>query len=175
MKMHVSGRRVATAVLIAAAVVAPSLAVAQGGLVGEARLHPGSKTWASQRTSRNLQHGREYARDFYRYSRNATQFAPSVARSEAAVLGQTIQRAQEATVATASEVGSDPTLKAAYDRLQGHLAAAAEHQAMLHKECGKDPVDGNACAACCSRVLLELDKAQAEHDAILRAQEGTEG
>lgn len=175
MKMHVSGRSVATAVLVAAAILSSSLAQAQGGLVGEARLHPGSKTWNSQRASRSLQHGREYARDFHRFSRDARYFAPTVARSEAQFLGQVIQRAQVASVATAAELGSDPTMKAACDRLQGHLAAASEHLAVLDEECCKNPVDGTACAACCSRVLLELDKAQAEHDAILRAQDGHRG
>jgi hypothetical protein len=52
-----------------------------------------------------------------------------------------------------------------------HLTAAAKHHTMLHEECCKDSVDGAVCMTCCNNILLELDKAQAEHDALIRSLE----
>ena len=55
--------------------------------------------------------------------------------------------------------------------VEEHLAAAAEHHKMLHKECCKDAVHGDVCMKHCNEILLELDMAQAKQDALIRSLE----
>ena len=161
-------------IIIVSSLVAagPTSALAQksgGGVVGEARLHPG--TWGNQRASRSTRHARNYSRDIYRYSRDADRIEPSVAKSESEELGRNIAKAQKELPAARQEVGNDAAALAMLKSVEQHLAAAAEHHKMLHEECCKEAVDGSVCMKHCSAILLELDKAQAEQDALIRALE----
>lgn len=140
-----------------------------GGVTGGDRLRPG--TWGNQRASRSTQHARNYSRDIYRYSRDAERVEPSVAKSESEELGRNIAKAQKEMPAARQEVGNDAAALATLKSVEQHLAAAAEHHKMLHEECCKEAVDGSVCMKHCSEILLELDKAQAEQDALIRAVE----
>jgi hypothetical protein len=86
-------------------------------------------------------------------------------------LGHNIVRAQKEVAAAREELGTDPKTVAALKSVDEHLAAAAKHHALLHEECSKDSVDGSVCMNCCNNILLELDRAQAEHDALMRSME----
>jgi hypothetical protein len=86
-------------------------------------------------------------------------------------LGRNIAEAQTELAAAREDAGTDPETIAALKSVNQHLAAAAKHHAMLHEECCKDSVDGSVCMNCCNNILLELDKAQAEHDALIRSLE----
>ena len=150
----------------------PTIALAQksaGGVVGEARLHPG--TWGNQRSSRSTRHARNYSRGIYRYSRDTERIEPSVTKSESEELGRNIAKAQKEMPAARQEVGNDAAALATLKSVEQHLAAAAEHHKMLHEECCKEAVDGSVCMKHCSQILLELDKAQAEQDVLIRALE----
>ena len=140
-----------------------------GGVTGGDRLRPG--TWGSQRASRSIGHARDNSRDVYRYSRDAERIEPSVAKSESEELGRSIEKAQKDTKAARQEAGNDAAALAALKSVEKHLAAATEHHKMLHEECCKDSVDGGVCMKHCSQILLELDKAQAEQDALIRDME----
>lgn len=160
-------------VLTAAVMMGPSDALAQrkspGGVTGEARLRPGS--WSNQRASRRVRHARDYSRDIYRYSRDAGSIEPAVAKSESEELGRNIAKAQQELATAREELGSNPETVAALKSINEHLATAAKHHEMLHEECCKDTVEGTACMSCCNQIILELDKAQAEHDALIRSLE----
>ncbi|WP_425399057.1 hypothetical protein [Aeoliella sp.] len=160
-------------VLTAAVMLGPSEVLAQrkspGGLVGEERLHPGS--WANQRASRSVRHARDYSWDIYRYSRDAGRIEPAVAKSESEELGRNIAKGQKELATASADLGSDSETVAAVKSINEHLAAAAKHHAMLHEECCKDSIDGSVCMICCNNILLELDKAQAEHNALMRSLE----
>jgi hypothetical protein len=140
-----------------------------GGVTGGARTRPG--TWSNERASRSVWHARDYSRDIYRYSRDAGRIDPSIAKSESEELGHNIVRAQKEVAAAREELGTDPKTVAALKSVDEHLAAAAKHHALLHEECSKDSVDGSVCMNCCNNILLELDRAQAEHDALMRSME----
>ena len=160
------------AIITIAIAAEPTITLAQksgGGVVGEARLHPG--TWGNQRASRSTRHARNYSRGIYRYSRDAERIEPSVAKSESEELGRNIAKAQKELPAARQEVGNDSAALATLKSVEQHLAAAAEHHKMLHEECCKETVDGSVCMKHCSAILLELDKAQAEQDALIRALE----
>ena len=157
-----------------AAAILGSVASAQaqrsgGGVTGEARLHPG--TWGNQRASRNVRHARDYARGIYDHSRYAGTIPTEVARTDSEELGRNISRARQELKTAQKEVGQDPAAAATLTTIDEHLVTAAKEHAMLHEQCCKDSVDGTACMEHCSRILLELDKAQAEHDALLRTME----
>ena len=140
-----------------------------GGLTGGARLRPGAS--ANQRVSRNVTHARDYARDIYHYSRDSGAIEPTVAKSESDDLGKRISQAQKELTVVREEVGNDPDVSKSLKTIESHLATAEQQQSMLFKECCKESVDGLACMKHCNQILLELDKAQAEHDALMRSME----
>jgi len=161
-------------IVTAFVLVAPMTAVAQrtkspAGATGEARLHPG--TWTNQRASRRVRHARDYSRDIYRYSRDAGKIDPAVAKSESEELGHCIAKAQQELATARQEAGSDAATIAALKSIEKHLASAAKQHNTLHAECCKPSVDGTVSMKCCSTIILDLDKAQAEHDALLRSLE----
>lgn len=149
-------------VLAAATSAAPSLGFPKG------KPYYGS---SNQRASRSIRHARNYSRDIYRYSRQADRVDPAVAKSESEELGHNITKAQKELAAARNETDNDAETIAALKSIEKHLATAAEHHAMLHEECCKDAVDGGVCMKHCNQILLELDKAQAEHDALIRTME----
>jgi hypothetical protein len=86
-------------------------------------------------------------------------------------LGRNIAKAQNEMAKAKKEAGNDAATLAALKSIEQHLATAAAQHAMLHEECCKDAVDGGVCMKHCNQILLELDKAQAEHNALIRSLE----
>lgn len=125
----------------------------------------------NQRTSRNVQHSRQYARDMHYYMQRPTYVVPQVAKQEATILGQSIGNAQREMIVVQSQVAKDPRLVQAATTAVEHLKKAETIQKKLFEECCKDKPDCKLCCTHCSDILKELDKAQAEHDSILRDQE----
>lgn len=167
LKFDNSFRSIAAAVfsllmLSEVALAAPSLGYPKG------RPYYGS---SNQRASRSIRHSRSYARNIYRYSRDADEVDPTVAKSESEELAHNISKAQKELAEAKQDAGNDPQTLAALKSVEQHLANAAKHHAMLHEECCKDSVDGGACMKHCNQILLELDKAQAEQDALIRTME----
>ncbi|QEG35790.1 hypothetical protein [Bythopirellula goksoeyrii] len=166
-------RRIVVSLFTLVAVLAASSSVfAQRDRI-EQRTRPTGQigSWSNQRASRSVQHARNYSRDIYRYSRDAKSMEPAVAKSQSEELGRNITKAQQELVTVQKEVGSDPAAVSALKSINEHLAAAVKHHKMLHEECCKDSVDGSICMNCCNTIILELDKAQAEHDALMRSME----
>ncbi len=155
---------------VLASLAVPSSVFAQQDRI-ERRTRPTSQLWSNQRASRSVQHARNYSRDIYRYSRDAKTMEPAVAKSESEELGRNITKAQKELATVSKEVGNDPDAVAALKSINEHLAAAAKHHTMLHEECCKDSIDGKVCMTCCNTIIQELDKAQAEHDALMRSME----
>lgn len=167
--------RLCVVALTAAVLAGPSDSMAQnqrkspGGLTGGARQHPG--TWNNQRASRSIRHASDYSRDISSYARGVDRIAPAIVKSESEELGRSIAQGQKEIAAARELAGADTEAQTAYKSIDGHLSAAAKHHAMLHEECCKDSVDGKVCAKCCNDILMELDKAKAEHDALIKSME----
>ena len=158
--LHTLVAVIVTAVLASEISAAPSL--------GISKPYYGS---SNQRTSRSVRHARSYSRGVYQYSRDADQIDPAVAKSESEELGHNITKAQKDLATARQEAGNDAKTLAALKTVDQHLTAAAEHHKMLHEECCKDEVEGSVCMEHCNQILLELDKAQAEQDALIRSME----
>jgi hypothetical protein len=126
---------------------------------------------SNQRTSRSVQHARSYSRGIYEYSRDADKIDPAVAKSESEELGHNITKSQQDLATARQEAGNDAKTLATLKTVEQHLTTAAEHHKMLHEECCKDDVEGSVCMEHCNKILLELDKAQAEQDALIRSLE----
>ncbi len=150
---------IAILVLASGASAQPSLGIPKG------KPYYGS---SNKRTSRSIRHARDYSRDIYRYSRDAGQIDPAVAKSESEELGRNITKAQKELSTAKKELGNDAATLAGLKSIEQHVATAAAQYAMLHEECCKDAVDGSVCMKHCNQILLELDKSQAEHNALIR-------
>lgn len=137
----------------------------------ERRLHPGRGFWENQRASRSIRHARDYSRDLYRYSRDARVVRPEVAKSESEELGRNIDKAKKGLTAVGKQYVGDKDVQAALETINKHIAKAAEVHKQLHEECCKDAPDGGVTMHCCSQITKELDKAAAEHAALLRTLE----
>lgn len=167
--------RLCVVALTAAVLAGPSDSMAQnqrkspGGVTGEGRLHPG--TWNNHRASRSLRHASDYTRDISSYARGVDRIVPAVVKSESEELGRIIAQGQKEIAAAREFAGADTGAQTAYKSIDERLSAAAKHHAMLHEECCKDSVDGKVCAKCCNDILMELDKAKAEHDALIKSLE----
>jgi len=158
--LHTLVAVIVTAVLASETSAAPSL--------GISKPYYGS---SNQRTSRSVRHARSYSRGIYKYSRDADRIDPAVAKSESEELGHNITKAQKDLAMARQEAGNDAKTLAALKTVDQHLTTAAEHHKMLHEECCKDEVEGSVCMEHCNQILLELDKAQAEQDALIRSME----
>lgn len=153
------------------------------------KFHPEGGFFETQRSSRGINHARDYARDIYQYSSPrpvyqynqgvpVTQYstAPAVVsapvmKSESQRLEQTIVVAKQNVAALQEKCKNSPSKLESVKTIDQHLTKAAELQKDLHMECCKETVDGMVCAMCASKIVKELDKAAAEHEALVREME----
>ena len=174
--------------LLVLSTVAPSVASAQG-IRSKADRNNGGGFFETQRSSRGINHARDYARDIYQYSSprpvyqsspggpvNQYSTAPAVVsapimKSESQRLEQTIVVAKQNVAALQEQFKSNPTKLESVKTIDQHLTKAAELQKELHMECCKETVDGMVCAMCASKIVKELDKAAAEHESLVREME----
>jgi hypothetical protein len=126
------------------------------------------------RSQRSMRHARDYSSDLHNYSRQVKKIEPQVAKQESAKLGENIAAAQHDLSAIRKSAADDKAVLAALDVIDNHLARAAETHKMLHAECQKEMVDGKVCTHCCNEITKELEKAMAEHAALLRTLDGQE-
>lgn len=132
------------------------------------KLHPGKGFWENQRASRSIQHARDYSRGLYRYSRDTQVVRPEVAKSESEELSRNIGKAGKELTAVGKQYEGDKEVQTALETISRHIAKAAEVHKQLHEECCKDAPDDGVTMHCCSQITKELDKAAAEHAALLR-------
>lgn len=172
-----STNRILVAFLMAAmtlAVPADSFAQLKTRSVAERRQRPGKGFWANQRTSRNIRHARDYSSGLYMYSRRARAVDPAVAKSESENLGRNIECAKKelTVVQQIAKMSDDKETLKTIDTINKHLANAAETHKALHEECCRESPDGTVASDCCSDITKELEKAMAEHDALMRKLSG---
>ena len=130
--------------------------------------HPEGGFFETQRSSRGINHARDYARDIFQYSTGVPVVTPQVMKSESQWLGQTIAGAQQHVAVLQEQFKSSPSKLESVKTINQHLTKAAELQKDLHTECCKQSVDGMVCGKCCSNIVKELDKAAVEHEALVR-------
>ncbi len=161
---------VSLCVVIAAmvAISSPSTVLAQRDAGAKARGEFGKGFWSNQRASRKMRHARDYSRGFYRYSRDARTIQPSVAKSESDELGRNIDATRKELATVREEYAADKEVLAGLKVIEDHLAKATAQYKTLHAECQKGTVDGIVGMKCCNVITKELEKAMAEHAAMMR-------
>ena len=169
--LHVGYLGVWMALVVGMLVADASPVFAQRDSGAKARGEFGTGFWSNQRASRNIQHARDYSRSFYQYSRDAHPVQPSVAKSEATELGRNIEAAKKELATVGKEYATDKEVLARLAVIEEHLAKSAAEHKTLHACCQKDAVDEAVSMECCNNITKELEKALAEHDALMRSLE----
>ncbi|WP_278470007.1 hypothetical protein [Gimesia maris] len=127
--------------------------------------HYGSSTF---RSSRNMNHARDYSRDLYYYTRDAQTIDPELARSESTELARNIDATKKELATIRKEYAGDKEVLASLKVIEDHLTNATAQHKTLHAECQMDTFDRTAGMKCCSDITKELEKAMAEHAALMR-------
>ena len=127
--------------------------------------HYGSSTF---RASRNMSHARDYSRDLYYYTRDAQTIDPELVKSESTELGRNIDATKKELAKLRKEYAGEKEVLASLKVIEDHLANAAAQHKTLHAQCQMDTYDETAGMKCCSDITNELEKAIAEHAALMR-------
>lgn len=148
--------------------VSSSAIYAQRDAGAKARGEFGTGFWTNQSAGRHMGYSRGYAQGLCDYSANVQAVSPQVAQPTSDMLGQTLSAAKKDIQTVRKELGADKEVKARLDEIEKHLNAALAHHKSLHMECCKESGDVVAAMTCCSDLIKEVEKAQAEHSALLR-------
>jgi hypothetical protein len=124
--------------------------------------------WGQNRSQRSMRHARDYSRDLYSYCREVKKVQPEVVTAESEKIGSNIVASQKELSAVRKAAAGDQATLATLEAIEKQLAKAAEIHKTLHAECGKDQIDSGVCGHCCSEITKELEKAMADHAALMR-------
>lgn len=162
---------VALAALFTVSSFAAPPASAQGNKIRstvERRQHPGGGFWANQRTSRNIQHARDYSRSIGRYTTQAPSINPAITQSESQMLGMQLQGIQRDMNIVRETHVDNPQVVNQVKVIDDKLAKASETQKMLHAECCKDAPDGKVCGDMATKLTTALDEIAKDHAKLLK-------
>ncbi len=162
---------VALAALLTLNSLAALPASAQGNQTrstAERRQHPGGGFWANQRTSRNIQHARDYSRSIGRYTTQAPSINPVITQSESQMLGLQLQGIQrDMGIVRETHIGN-PQVVEQVKVIDDKLAKASETQSMLHAECCKETPDGKVCGDMATKLTAALDEIAKDHAKLMK-------
>lgn len=157
------------AVMLTGLALSSTAAFAQRDAGAKMRGEFGTGFWSSTRSAgRYLQSANEGCQDLYQYAQTAPKVAPAVAKPASEDIAKNVQAAKKDLGTVRKEATGDKAVLAKLDAIEKHLAAAMEHHKKMHEECCKDDANSETTAECCSDMLTEIEKAQAEHRALLR-------
>ena len=128
----------------------------------------GAPFFANQRTSRNIQHARDYSRGIQRYATQAQVIQPTVIQAESQMLGQQLQAIQRDMMIVRQENASNPKVVEQVKKIETQVSQATSVQKSLHEECCKSSPDGKMCAEMCGKIHASLDEIKKEHDKLLK-------
>ncbi len=165
---HLTLSILSAALVAAISLSATSVALAQRDAGAKARGEIGTGFWTNQRAARRMQHALDYSKGIYEYSRDAKEVQAKIAEKESAELGRNIEAAKNEVSAIRKEYGDDKNVQASLKAIEEHLSAAATQHEKLHAECQSDQVDSSKTMECCNTITKELEKAIAEHAALMR-------
>lgn len=157
------------ALMLTGLVLADATAFAQRDAGAKFRGEFGTDFWSSTRSAgRYLQSANDGCQDLYQYTNTTPAIVPSVAKKASEDISKNVDAAKKYLGAVRKEAAGDKAVVAKLDAIEKHLAAAMDHHKKMHEECCKDHVDAEKTADCCSDMITELEKAQAEHRALMR-------
>ena len=125
--------------------------------------------WAGRSASRHLDRATEYSRELYEYSRSVPRVEPAIAQPDSELIGHNIAAAKKDLKVIRQDASENQEMVKRLDAVEKHLVAADKHFKELHGECCKEDANSDVAMSCCNELIKELEKANAEHDALLRA------
>lgn len=130
--------------------------------------HNGAPFFANQRTSRNIQHARDYSRSIGSYATQAPKINPVITQSESQMLGMQIQGIQRDMEIVRESHVDNPQVVAQVKVIDEKLVKATETQKMLHAECCKDTPDGKVCGDMATKLTSTLDAIAKDHAKLMK-------
>ncbi|MEO8271930.1 MAG: hypothetical protein ABI557_19560 [Aureliella sp.] len=128
----------------------------------------GKGFWANERTSRNIQHARDYSGSIGRYTTQAPVINPVIAQSESQMLGMQIQGIQRDMGIVRETYVDQPQVLEQVKVIDNKLAKASETQKMLHAECCKDTPDGKVCGDMATKLTTSLVEIAKDHNKLMK-------
>lgn len=143
-------------------------AMAQRDAGSKMRGEFGTGFYAGRSAGRKMRSVRSYSQGVYEYATRAPKMATVVTESDSELIGQTLQSTKRDVSTMRKEHAADKEILARLDEIDKHLAAALEQHKKMHEECCKDEPNADMTMVCCNDLMKELDKAIAEHAALMR-------
>jgi hypothetical protein len=154
------------AIVAGLAIISPQVSRAQ--INDSVARHNGASFWANQRTSRNIQHARDYSRGIQQYSTRAPMVYSNVLQPETQMLGQQLQCIQRDLGIVRQENASKPIVVEQVKKLEAQVAKVQTVQKSLDEECCKASPNGKHCGDMSSKLLTSLEEMKKEHDKLLK-------
>lgn len=154
--------------LLAAIAFSGNQAAAQSGVNDKVSRNNGASFFANQRTSRNLQHARDYSRGIQRYTTQSSIVQSDVTKAESEMLGQQLQSIKRDLGIVRGEHATNPKVVEQVKKIETQLSQANAIQKSLHDECCKSSPDAKMCAEMCNKIQFSLDAMKKEHDKLLK-------
>lgn len=141
---------------------------AQSRISDKASRNNGADFFANQRTSRNIDHARDYSRGIQQYTAQTPMIQTQVTQAESQMLGQQLQGIQRDLAIVREENASNPKVVEHVKKMETQLGQATLVQKSLHEECCKPSPDGKTCAEKCKLITASLDALKKDHDMLLK-------
>ncbi|MEY4565983.1 MAG: hypothetical protein RLY14_953 [Planctomycetota bacterium] len=154
---------------IAIAALTPSqTSFAQSRVNDKVSRNNGASYFANQRTSRNIQHARDYSNGITRYATESPSIQSVVIHAESQVLGRQLQAMQRDLKIVREECVSNPKVVEQVKKIETQLGQVMTVQKSLEEECCKTSPDGKMCAEMCGKIHESLNAMKKEHDKLLK-------
>jgi hypothetical protein len=124
--------------------------------------------WANQRTSRNIQHARDYSRSIGSYTTQSPVINPAITHAESQMLGMQVQGIQRDMGIVRQAYVDNPQVVQQVKVIDDKLAAASETQKLLHAECCKEAPDGKVCGEMATKLTTALDEISKDHAKLMK-------
>ena len=132
---------------------------------------PRSSGYSAHSSGQSLRNARQSTQELHDYTQTARDACePESAKIESERIGNALQSAKKSLVVVKrdAEHKGEPDIRKKAEAIEKHLDKALERHKQMDSECCKDKVDGTSVAGFCDEVLVELDKALAEQQSLIR-------
>jgi hypothetical protein len=143
----------------------PQFATAQQDAGAKIR---GDVYWPSRAATRHVESARNYAQEVQSYVAKTPQPDPSVVKDIKTTLGTYLEEAQKHYATMKKDFAADKAAVAAIEKVEKELTAAVDHNKAMVACCEKEKFDKIATMSCCTDLVKQLDKVQAEHVALMK-------
>lgn len=146
----------------------PQVSYGQTGINDKVARNNGASFFANQRSSRNIQHARDYSHGIQSYTTHAQVIQPLLTQAESQMLGQQLKALERDMLIVREEHASNPKVVEQVKTIEKQLSQASEAHTGLHAECCKTIPDGKTCAEMCRKINSSLDQLKKDHDKLLK-------